>query len=189
MAGAWVRAADLPRSCQSSNPCAPLPSAPCFSEPRHRSGPGAGTGVYPASPPTAGPASILATTRAREAWRSRAGRICPFPRPFRPGPNHRPPTPVWPSLGHIPLLFNFFLSHVPLGSVFACSVSLLPFLPPGSGAVSQQNGLLGPISQPHPSPPVGSQPRAHAPHLQQPSQHQRELKGSPRITQRPGPQD
>lgn len=151
-----MRVADLPRSWQSSNPCAPSPSAPCFSEPRHRSGPGAGTGIYPASPPTAGPASIPATTRAREAWRSRAGRMCPFLRPFRPDPDHRPaPTPVWPSLGHIPLLFSFFLSRAPLGSVFACSVSLLPFLPPGSGAVSQQNGLLGPISQPHPITPSG----------------------------------
>ena len=66
-----------------------------------------------------------------------------------------PSIPVWPSLSHIPLLFHFFLSHVPLGSVFACSVSLLPFLPQGSGAVSQQNGLLGPISQPHPITPSG----------------------------------
>lgn len=185
-----MRVADLPRSRQSSNPCAPSPSAPCFSEPRHRSGPGAGTGVYPASPPTAGPASIPATTRACEAWRSRAGRMCPFLRPFRPGPDHRPaPTPVWPSLGHIPLLFSFFCPVPRWGlSLLALSLSY-PSCPQALGQLASRMASWGPFPSPTPSPPVGSQPRAHTPHLQQPSQHQRELKGSPRITQRPGPQD
>lgn len=103
---------------------------PCFSEP-HLPPPYQGLGLALAF--AAGLASIPVRTggwrglKSRLFWQELEGAVSSS---NPPGLSLTSPTPGLPSLGHIPCLLIFFLSHGSLESVFACSDSLLHSLAP-----------------------------------------------------------